>query len=572
MKRVIYTLYQNTTKSGDIVAPGDWENHNEYFDRLLQCKKDYAKICGADFKFYENTVEEWDTSEVVVSSQFVKINLYKLHLFEELAKEYDEVLYLDLDVIINTEVNIFDTFDLNKGLVFRIKNDEIVTKDISQTMSLHDVGMRNPTVKYHITKELLGSDSDPNVINTGILLGDSKHIGMLKFSERLPEISMRIEKAVDFYHYIKIAYTPNNEAIFSYLIEDHNIPYQTIGHEWHDIRNMEFVYEPFGKFVHMINKNFYLFYKDKTQVIFSIHMDIPDNKLDQPGKYPGDNITKAVRTKNAMNQYYNALYKNKADYAAAIGVDFCMVGYDEAFEKFAEQYPLLTIYDIINLYKIHLLDVFAEKYDQVLYLDFDVVCMSNDSFFDHNNCDTHVCCMFDNFKERAADEFKKRKIEDWCHDHRSPFTKYWNAHALSMEYDAEPTDSVFNTGIVGASKKSLSKLRFFEDMPDIIDTMTELKQDDSMYPGPVVEQFGYDNETIFGFKSAMNSTPIGYLGSRWHAVSRANPLLYSAGRNDADVARAQSQFDAFIKDKKPVFVHMISKQFELVFKDSTLST
>ena len=93
-----------------------------------------------------------------------------------------------------------------------------------------------------------------------------------------------------------------------------------------------------------------------------------------------------------------------------------------------------------------------------------------------------------------------------------------------------------------------------------------------MYPETVVKQFGYDNETIFGFKTALNSTPIHYLPQRWHAIARTNPLLYSSTKTEEDTAKAHAAFDAWINDVDPIFVHMISKQFDLVFKDSTLST
>ena len=45
-------------------------------------------------------------------------------------------------------------------------------------------------------------------------------------------------------------------------------------------------------------------------------------------------------------------------------------------------FPFITTYNIINEYKIHLLYELANKYDEVLYLDFDTIPMTNESFFD----------------------------------------------------------------------------------------------------------------------------------------------------------------------------------------------
>ena len=36
------------------------------------------------------------------------------------------------------------------------------------------------------------------------------------------------------------------------------------------------------------------------------------------------------------------------------------------------KYPFLTTYNIINFYKIYLLYKFSSKYDEILFLDFDV--------------------------------------------------------------------------------------------------------------------------------------------------------------------------------------------------------
>ena len=44
------------------------------------------------------------------------VNFYKLKLLYELSKHYDEILFLDFDVVCLTEKNFFDVFDLNKGI------------------------------------------------------------------------------------------------------------------------------------------------------------------------------------------------------------------------------------------------------------------------------------------------------------------------------------------------------------------------------------------------------------------------------------------------------------------------
>ena len=50
-------------------------------------------------------------------------------------------------------------------------------------------------------------------------------------------------------------------------------------------------------------------------------------------------------------------------------------------QQMQSKYPYLTTYNVINFYKIHLLYELSKEYDEVLYLDFDVVPMKYDNFF-----------------------------------------------------------------------------------------------------------------------------------------------------------------------------------------------
>ena len=46
-----------------------------------------------------------------------------------------------------------------------------------------------------------------------------------------------------------------------------------------------------------------------------------------------------------------------------------------------KDHPEITTYNIVNFYKLDLLYTFSQMYDEVLYLDFDVVPMTNENFF-----------------------------------------------------------------------------------------------------------------------------------------------------------------------------------------------
>ena len=108
MKRVIFTTYDDIKKENDQWGMNYYatESINEYFDRLISNKEEYANsLINVEFKFYHNTMKDFN---VDTELEFTKANIYKHHIMAALAKEYDEVMYVDMDVIFNTEKNVFD--------------------------------------------------------------------------------------------------------------------------------------------------------------------------------------------------------------------------------------------------------------------------------------------------------------------------------------------------------------------------------------------------------------------------------------------------------------------------------
>ena len=59
-------------------------------------------------------------------------------------------------------------------------------------------------------------------------------------------------------------------------------------------------------------------------------------------------------------------------------------------------FPFITTYNMVNEYKIHLLYELANKYDEVLYLDFDTIPMTNESFFDAYDLKQGIAIMHNN--------------------------------------------------------------------------------------------------------------------------------------------------------------------------------
>ena len=195
------------------------------------------------------------------------------------------------------------------------------------------------------------------------------------------------------------------------------------------------------------------------RVIFSLYIDIPKEDLDlfdsnilKEGQIPTNH-----RTKDQFKIHYGDLIATKEIYANKIGADFRMFEYDTDWiiysEKMKAEYPYLTAYNIVNFYKIHLLYELSKEYDEILYLDFDVVPMKYDNFFEHWDLTKGIAVLNNNSKVNTIEE-----VTNTSQTIRSPSSKYYNAQAMLFELGLSTKNDVINTGIIGINKDHLQKL------------------------------------------------------------------------------------------------------------------
>ena len=123
MKNIIYSIYIKNNE------PNLSEKHQftktqlaKHFQKLIDVKKEYAKHCNAEYRLYENDTYWQKFKKKFSGYQFDIINLYKIHLWEELGKTYDNVLYFDFDVVPNTTESFFEKFDMNKICVHAVNS------------------------------------------------------------------------------------------------------------------------------------------------------------------------------------------------------------------------------------------------------------------------------------------------------------------------------------------------------------------------------------------------------------------------------------------------------------------
>ena len=282
--------------------------------------------------------------------------------------------------------------------------------------------------------------------------------------------------------------------------------------------------------------------------IFSLYIDIPAKDLDYQPPYDGDDISKTQRTKLQFIEHYDRLKESHQQYAYNISTEYELFEYDNSYKQyhkmFKEKYPMITEYCIVNFYKIHLLYELSKHYDEILYLDFDVVPVTDEDFFDVWKLDKGVAILNNNddysLKMQHSAMYNFKRVSN-----RSPVAKYWNAKAMLFEEGHSTKTDVFNTGIIGINKEHLDKLDYFGNFDKTIELMTKVKNDTSFYSQDVLNTFGYDNETIWGYKSNINKVKSQWLDNEWHFF-----------------------FDPIVRwiPYKSKFVHCINKRFDDVWK------
>ena len=279
MKRTIYSLYIDVPENehfGKSIAKYDTVDKalitrnafKEHYHKLIKCKKDYANNIGASFHMFE-----YDKDYKTFSDNLLKdfpfltgyeiVNFYKIHLLYVLAKEYDEILYLDFDAIPTTKDNFFKVWNLNDGICV-YSNTAMVNK-MNKTLDKIKHGTRSPTSKFFNAQAMLianGYNPNNDVINTGIIGANKDHILKLdffgKFYDTISLMTKLKEKGLDELYPKNIygIFRYDNETIFSYKKEINKINIQWLDKKWHYFFDKQFYVPSDTKIVHTINKDF----------------------------------------------------------------------------------------------------------------------------------------------------------------------------------------------------------------------------------------------------------------------------------------------------------------------------
>lgn len=255
MKRIVYSIWDELTEDHTSADSYKQKQFKIYLDQLKAEHKIYADLCNADYQVFS-----------IGPSRYQDIQFAKLHKLVELANEYDEILYLDMDVIPNTNRIIFNEFDLsNLSIHMRPPPWIPSTKELNKMFAntAHEFSYMNSWLKMLIKKSMLLVDDiagENTIANTAVICSNSEAIKKMELLQKLEEADKVYNEALeDNFHPKKVtdAWTRNNEVFISYIIEKHNIKYNEIGSQWNYILdNKVTIYTPAGYFIHQVNKDF----------------------------------------------------------------------------------------------------------------------------------------------------------------------------------------------------------------------------------------------------------------------------------------------------------------------------
>ena len=207
-----------------------------------------------------------------------------------------------------------------------------------------------------------------------------------------------------------------------------------------------------------------------ANVIYSIYVNIDqkDHDITHEG-YPGDSLSKSERTRQAFKKYYQKLIDCKVEYAKVCNAEFILYEDIEHYLEFSEGcksiLPSMSKYNIINFYKFYIADQLVEKYDNVLFLDFDVIPHTEENFIDVWDCQNNFVIATSPRSEISLDYLIRSGLEIHF---RSPDAKRINSVLLLNEHGYSTDIEAYNTGIMGFSLKTNSQLNYFKDFSDII--------------------------------------------------------------------------------------------------------
>ena len=263
------------------------------------------------------------------------------------------------------------------------------------------------------------------------------------------------------------------------------------------------------------------------RILFSVYINFTEEDFEK-----NEDLKKNIKNINKFKSHYNFLRNRQIEYSKKIKTDYILFENDNMWKDykkhFNDKFPFISNYNIVNFYKIHLMYELSKRYEEVLYLDFDVVPITNENIFDEFDLTNGIACRvnhekdgkyihdFLSFNHDLLKDLEQNYKNYYVLSERSPRAKYWNCRAMLTHDGLDGDNDVYNTGIILANRKNLEKLAYFKNFSDSLKFMTYIKEEDDFWPKFMRASFGYDNETLFSYKMKTNNINLINIDIKWH--------------------------------------------------------
>lgn len=251
MKRIIFSIYNDNVDAHTSVTEYKRTQFAKYKHLLEERHKQYAKYCNADYQLFNVDETNYDL-----------IQFYKLLKAEELTQYYDEVLYIDFDVVPVSTRSFFERFDLNKLCVYSISVN-LPTRVIewrNQDQSWHTMDMYSKCCAKNAMLLLNDVVGNMECFNTGVYGVNKRSAEQINFSGNLEYCHKVFNEAKEDSLYPDVmnrVWKPNNEVYSSFLVELNNIEFTNIGMGWNYILDHNYKIGSIASyFIHCVNKDF----------------------------------------------------------------------------------------------------------------------------------------------------------------------------------------------------------------------------------------------------------------------------------------------------------------------------
>lgn len=277
MERVVFSLFIDIpVDEVDFSVSSQWSTRNPDHtqQRLIEGHREYASQCNAEYLFFNASTPEFSRFSSIIEgfgapfTRYEKINFFKLYLLQELAGHYDELLYLDLDVIPLGQISIFDAHDLTQGLHLK-QQTEVALRKIARRGGIktfagsRSVSKRSTAAKYincYVMLQESGYMSSHHIWNTGVIAARRESIQELDYFGKhfLDAVKLMTSLINESHPFAKLrqCFAYDNETILSYYLATRNIKYVELDDTYHFICKNKAVIPESTVLVHAIHKDF----------------------------------------------------------------------------------------------------------------------------------------------------------------------------------------------------------------------------------------------------------------------------------------------------------------------------